>query len=220
MFSFFIKYLVVILGLILLVGCKYQVKPDFNNNIKTIAVLPVINVSNDVLEPILLQRSISDSLKKSFYSVEDVKKINLFLKNEYSISLGKQLVDVTTKELAEKLNVDGLVYVYLINAEIVGMSKKNYRFGVKFFNKSGTQIYGKGVAIRNNISKGGLSNLVNLVSNASDELSEDSISTLPMSTAPNNEMPGLNTWINQKKDDYKYQKFINEFSRLYCLHCF
>lgn len=78
--------------------------------VKTIAVLPMLNNTNDVEGPEKLRQAFAEKLQKKGYRVKPMPETNQVLKDEFGITLGKQLDLTNPVELGKKLGVDALVY--------------------------------------------------------------------------------------------------------------
>jgi hypothetical protein len=81
-----------------------------SNPIKTVAVLPVINHTNDVEAPDKIRQEFEKELSYFGYNSKPLAEVNQILKNEFGITLGKQLDLTNPVELGKKLGVDAVIY--------------------------------------------------------------------------------------------------------------
>lgn len=94
-------------------GCA-PVKPrmiyNTSNPIKTVAVLPVLNHTNDVEAPEKVRKQFEGELAYWGYKSKPLAEVNRTLKDELGITLGKQLDLTNPVELGQKLGVDAVIY--------------------------------------------------------------------------------------------------------------
>lgn len=102
------------IGLMLFsIGCvpmKPRVTYNPSNPIKSIAVLPVLNHTNDVDAPEKFRDVFEKELVYMGYRSKPLPEVNRILKDELGITLGKQLDMTNPVELGQKLGVDALIY--------------------------------------------------------------------------------------------------------------
>lgn len=102
------------LGLMLFaIGCvpmKPRVTYNPTNPIKSIAVLPVLNHTNDVEAPEKFRQAFEKELVDLGYRSKPLPEVNRILKDELGITLGKQLDLTNPVELGQKLGVDAVIY--------------------------------------------------------------------------------------------------------------
>jgi len=180
------------------VGCAGPrvIPTNPGNPIRTVAILPVLNNSDDVNAPVRVREEFYNRLGKYHYTVQPLKETNDILNLQMGITMGKQLDMATAKQIGEKLGVDGVFYGYLLNFDEVTVGVVNtykVRMGWKLVNtKTGEISWGKGVGARRTQSIGGLAGL------SSSEA--ESVGALPGSENPMGEMPGLDRWIPMKNE--------------------
>ncbi|MEK7851284.1 MAG: GNA1162 family protein [Deltaproteobacteria bacterium] len=95
------------------VGCapmKPRVVYNTSNPIKTVAVLPVLNHTNDVEAPENIRKKFEGELAYWGYKSKPLAEVNKTLKDELGITLGKQLDLTNPVELGQKLGVDAVIY--------------------------------------------------------------------------------------------------------------
>ncbi len=114
-FSFF-----VILPLLLLYGCgathgPYYISPNPYSSIRTIAVMPMYNITNDVGGAAMVRRQVAGELTYRHYTVMPIKESDRLLREKMGLTLGGQLEYTTPQAVAKALGVDALLYGYLLN---------------------------------------------------------------------------------------------------------
>ncbi len=163
-----------------------------SNPIRSVAILPMLNNSDDVNAPTRVREAFYNRLSRYHYNVQALKETNDILNLQMGITLGRQLDLATAQQIGEALGVDGVFYGYLLNFDAVTTGVANtykVRMGWKLVNtKTGNMSWGKGVGVRSSQSIGGLAGL------GSNEAEE--VGPLPGSVNPMKEMPGLGRWIS------------------------
>lgn len=112
-----LKISAVLLMLMTLSACaSVKVTPDFLNPIKTVAVLPVYNATTDKDGPTTMRDMITYRLRQYQYTVKNEGRVDDDL---VGVPAGT-LMDLShAKELGKRLGVDGLLYGYLLNYDVV-----------------------------------------------------------------------------------------------------
>lgn len=87
-----------------------QIAPDTANPIKTVAVLPLVNQTNDVEAPGYVREELIRRLQAMQYRVQPARETDQILRDRMGITLGRQLDMATAQQLGVSLGVDGLVY--------------------------------------------------------------------------------------------------------------
>jgi hypothetical protein len=87
-----------------------RIAPDRANPIKTVAVLPLINNTNDVEAPGYVRDELVLRLLAMQYVVKPVLQSDQILRDQLGITLGRQLDMATVQQLGDALGVDGLMY--------------------------------------------------------------------------------------------------------------
>lgn len=136
-------------------GCalpRHYVQPDPANPIKTVAVLPMANHTNDVEGPETVREIFAKKLTERCYIFKPIQEVNQILKDEMGITLGSQLDMTNPQELGKKLGVDGVIYGDLYNFEekITGvLNIRRARAGFKLIDaKTGQVMWGKGQGVK------------------------------------------------------------------------
>jgi len=107
------KLLVVISILAIIGGCTLPMpKPsgDPGNPIRRLAVLPLVNNTNDVDAPEMVRERLIKALEANLYNVQPLEETNQILRDQMGITLGGQLEMAEIKVLADTLGVEGLLY--------------------------------------------------------------------------------------------------------------
>ncbi len=181
--------------MLFLAGCATgprTIPANPGNPIRTVAILPMLNNSDDVNAPTRVREAFHSHLVNYHYNVQALKETNDILNLQMGITMGKQLDMATAQQIGEKLGVDGVFYGYLLNFDEITTGVVNtykVRMGWKLVDtKTGNISWGRGVGVRRSQSIGGVAGL------ASDEAEQ--VRSLPGSENPMQEMPGLNKWIS------------------------
>ena len=136
-------------------GCalpRHYVQPNPANPIKTVAVLPMANHTNDVEGPETVREIFANKLTERCYIFKPIQEVNQILKDEMGITLGSQLDMTNPQELGKMLGVDGVVYGDLYNFEekTTGvLNIRRARAGFKLIDaKTGQVMWGKGQGVK------------------------------------------------------------------------
>lgn len=191
------KWLLLIITLMWLAGCatpqSLVVPSNPSNPIKRVAILPMLDNSDDVEAVNRIREDFYNRLGRYHYDIQPLAETNELLNFQMGITMGKQYDMATPQEIGKTLGVDGVFYGYLLDFEDVTVGVSNIysvRMGWKLVDtKTGKITWGKGVAVRRTESVGGVAALGDLA--AANE-----VDPLPGSSDPMNEMPGLNKWIS------------------------
>ena len=177
------------------VGCAVGprvIPTNPGNPIRSVAILPMLNDSDDVDAPTRVREAFYNRLSRYHYNIQALKETNDILNLQMGITMGRQLDLATAQQIGEKLGVDGVFYGFLLNFDEVTTGVANtysVRMGWKLVNtKTGDISWGKGVGVTSSQSIGGLAGL------ASSEA--DEVGPRPGSVNPMKEMPGLDKWIS------------------------
>lgn len=100
-----------------------RIVPDASNPIRTVAVLPLVNQTNDVEAPDYVREEMILRLQAMQYRVQPAPQTDQLLRDRMGITLGRQTELTTSRELARVLGVDGLMYGVLddFNTTIAGV---------------------------------------------------------------------------------------------------
>jgi hypothetical protein len=136
------------------------VVPNTASPFKSIAVLPVVNNSIDVLGPAAVQVALyQEALHYHFPMVKPVPETNQILKDQMSLTLGSQLDMATPQKLGEALGVDAVMYVSLedFSQKITGIyNVKRVRVRAKLVNcKTGEVLWKNGIGVKQALTAGG-----------------------------------------------------------------
>jgi len=197
---------VVLLATSLLAACSTlpDRKPNLSNPIRTIAVLPLVNNTNDVEGPFVVRTLLASRLGGYFYSVKPLEETDAILANGMGITLGSQLDMVTTAQLCEKLAADALLYGSLedFSQKITGIyNNKRVRLRVKIDScKTNSTVWKNGVGVKrdaragDNLLKsvpivGNAITVTGAVSSVVSSISDKSDAALPAFRAENVDAP-------------------------------
>lgn len=124
-----------------------RVKPNY-----TVAVLPIYNDTNDIDGPVLVRKVFNEKIQR-YYKTIPLKDVDRLLRDQMGITLGGQLEMTTPQKLGEVLDVDGVIYGYLLNFDdikTVVLNVRRVRAGFKMVDvKSGRIIWAGGEGVRN-----------------------------------------------------------------------
>ena len=127
-------------------------KPNPANQIRTVAVLPMTNNTNDVDGPFVVRTLLAARLEGYFYNVKSLEETDLILKDQMGVTLGSQLDMATTAQLCEKLGTDAIILGSLedFSQKITGIyNNKRVRLRVKMDScKSGGTIWKNGIGVK------------------------------------------------------------------------
>ncbi len=100
-----------------------RIAPNAANPIRTVAVLPLVNQTNDVEGPDYVREEMILRLQALHYAVQPAAQTDQLLRDRMGITLGRQLDLATTRQLADALGADGLMYGVLddFNTTIAGV---------------------------------------------------------------------------------------------------
>lgn len=167
-------------ALILITSCATMptMSADPSNPIKSIAVLPLANNTNDVDGPQHVREKLIERIVKRRYSVMPMEEIDRRLRDQLGITLGGQLEDATVEQLKDVLQVDGLVYGTLMDyGEITTGAYNVKKVRAKFklvCASSGTTIWEKGLGVRSELRMDGdAGTATNAVANIADSKCND-----------------------------------------------
>jgi hypothetical protein len=102
--------LIVILLLVACVPVQPIIPANPSNPIRTVAVLPFVNNTNDVDGPTYVRTLFAAELGRHQYVVKPQAEVDQILKDQMSVTLGKQLDMATPRQLGETLGVDGVIF--------------------------------------------------------------------------------------------------------------
>lgn len=127
-----------------------------SNPIRTVAVLPFVNNTNDVEAPAYVREQFLKELGRHQYVVKPAAEVDQVLKDQLGITLGAQLDLTDPKQLGETLGVDGVFYGSLdeFNHKITGIyNVKRVRLRTKLVNcKTGETVWKNGIGVKTVLS--------------------------------------------------------------------
>lgn len=164
-------WLVCWLGLTACAGLSH-VAPNPSNPIKTIAVLPFVNNSNNVDAPAYVREQLTKELASHQYRIKPLAETDQVLKDQMGVTLGAQLDMTNPQKLGETLGVDGVLIGSLdeFNHKITGIyNAKRVRFRVKLVNcKTGQAVWKNGIGVKSVLSAGKAGAAASVIGSAQD----------------------------------------------------
>ncbi|MBI5235453.1 MAG: DUF799 family lipoprotein [Deltaproteobacteria bacterium] len=187
--------LVPLLCVAFVVSCAPVIKtrPNPSNPVRTIAVLPMYNATNDVDGPQMIRRMTFESIEGLHYDAMPLGELDVKLSDSFGVTIGSQLDLLDPIALGDGLGVDALLYGYLLDFDTVttGLyNVKKVRAGFKLIDaKTGRLIWANGRGVRSEvISEGAAGRAVATLAAPSNNL--DDFKTIKGIEA----IPGLNEW--------------------------
>ena len=156
------KLLVVLSVIALITACAMPMpKPsgDPGNPIKRLAVLPLVNNTNDVDAPEFVRERLVEALEARFYNVQPLEETNQILRDQMGISLGGQLEMADKQEMARILGVEGLFFGDLMDFHetttgVYNSRNVRGRFRIVYA-ANDTILWQDGIGVRSQDSHGG-----------------------------------------------------------------
>jgi hypothetical protein len=152
-----LSIIALLLNVLTLSACTTMpvMKPNPANPIRTIAVLPLVNNTNDVDGPFVVRTLLAARLGGYFYSVKPLEETDSILRDQMGVTLGSQLDMATTTQLCEKLRTDGIVHGSLedFSQKITGAyNNKRVRLRIMLDNcKTGATAWKNGVGVKREV---------------------------------------------------------------------
>lgn len=158
------------------------VVPNPSSTIKEVAVLPVVNNTNDVDAPAAVREWLASEIEGHFYDVQSVKKTDRLLKEQASLTLGSQLNLIEPKKLCELLKVSGLLYGSLeeFTLKVTGVyNVGRVRVRAKLVEcQTGQTVWKNGIGVKRILYAGTIGALASIGSMASDKGAGDELPPL------------------------------------------
>lgn len=88
-------------------------QPDLTNPIRTVAILPFSNMSNNVDAPRLIRTALSKKLSAKFYHVVPNEEVDQVMVDQLGVTLGEQLAEVDFAEIKSRLPADGYIFGHI-----------------------------------------------------------------------------------------------------------
>lgn len=165
---------------------------DPSNPIKSIAVLPLANNTNDVDGPQDVREKLIEKLVKRRYSVMPAEEVDQRLRDRLGITLGGQLEDATVAQLKDLLGVDGLVYGTLMDYGVLttgayNVSKVRAKFKLVDA-ASGATLWKNGLGVRSELRMEGDAGIAaNALANISDSTDDKEAPWVTISNLSSNQ---------------------------------
>ena len=156
------KLLVFMSVIALVAGCTLPMpKPSGNpgNPIKRLAILPLVNNTNDVDAPEIVRERLAEALAGRMYNVQPLEETDQILRDQMGITLGGQLEMADNREMAQILGVEGLLFGDLMDFHetTTGVyNSRNVRARFRIVNASNDGVFWQnGLGVRSQDSHGG-----------------------------------------------------------------
>lgn len=150
-----------------------------NNPIRTVAVLPMVNQTNDVEAPQYVRTEFDKKMPENFYANKPIKDIDQLLRDQMGITLGAQLDMTTPQKLGELLGVDGVIYGTLMNfdTQTTGVyNVRRVRAKFKLVNtRTGETVWQNGIGIKSETTAGGIGSALSLASGIKEAVQKEEI---------------------------------------------
>jgi len=172
-----LKKIFLLLLLTALFSCASAPKPDISNTLRTIAILPFGNDSNNIDAPNIVRQHLKKKLKAKFYKVLSLKKVDQILLDELGITLGEQLKEVDFSEIRAKVNADGFVFghVTYFDQTITGVLNTN-RVSARMNlirASNDKEVWKSNIGIKSDESVGGIGAIASIAGSISDANDDD-----------------------------------------------
>jgi hypothetical protein len=156
------KLLVFMSVIALIAGCVVPMpKPsgDPGNPIRRLAILPLVNNTNDVDAPEFVRERLVEALAARMYNVQPLEETNQILRDQMGITLGGQLEMADNQEMAQILGVEGLLFGDLMDFHetTTGVyNSRNVRARFRIVNAANDGVFWQnGIGVRSQDSHGG-----------------------------------------------------------------
>ena len=155
-------------------------KPDLTNPIRTVAILPFANESNNIDAPKQIRDLLRKKLQAKFYKVLPLEDVDQVLLDELGITLGEQLSEVELADLKAKVTADAFIYGNITHYDqtMAGVINTNrVRAEMNMLQISNDMDFWKsGIGIKSESRSGGVfGSLASLASAVSDNSGDDPI---------------------------------------------
>lgn len=189
-----------ILCMLTLSGCVTAIPErtvDKANSIKTVAVLPLINNTNNVDGPAKMQVGFTAGMYERYYDVLEPDEVNQKLKDQMGLTLGAQLDMAKPDLLCKTLGVDGLLYGSLdeyLGKPMGVYTVKRVRARTKLVDcKSGSTVWKGGAGGKSQESTGGnIGAMVGAIGSIGSAISDATEGELPPLLGEKIEAPWFN----------------------------
>ena len=88
---------------------RSQLQPDLSNPVRTVAIMPFANESNNIDAPSDLRKLLGTKFTSKFYKVMPTDKIDLVLLDEFGITLGEHIGDIDFTKIKSKIVADAYI---------------------------------------------------------------------------------------------------------------
>jgi hypothetical protein len=113
----YLKVMLIVMLVSFLSACAaLRPQPDPTNPIRSVAILPMTNNTNDVEGPNFVRKTLAEHLGKyKFYRVKPIEEVDQLLRDRMGVTLGGQLDSAKVEDLKKLLGVEGLIYGTLMD---------------------------------------------------------------------------------------------------------
>ncbi|MDF0665939.1 MAG: DUF799 family lipoprotein [Nitrospira sp.] len=144
--------LFVCLALTACMSVPTTVTPNTSNPIRHVAILPLLNNTNDVEGASYVRTRLAEEVGRLAYDVKPIPDTDELLRDQMGITIGTQLDMPTAQQLGEVLGVDGVMYSSLedFSHDVYGVTNiKTVRVRAKLVNcKNGEVVWSDGFGVK------------------------------------------------------------------------
>lgn len=172
-------------------------QPDLSNPIRTVAILPFENGSNNIDAPNKLRELFKSKFGLKFYKVLAIEEVDQILLDDFGITLGEHFEDVDFEEIKAKIGADAYVFGNITHFDqtIAGIINiKRVRAEMKMMQASNNEIVWNvsKMGIKSEAGSGdGLGALASLASDISDAAEEGDINWIKIKKKNSDNEGGL-----------------------------
>jgi len=168
-------------------------KPDPTNPVRSVAILPMTNNTNDVEGPDFVRKTLAEHLERNkFYRVKPLEEVDQLLRDRMGATLGGQLDSAKVEDLKELLGVEGLIYGTLldygqITTGLINERKVSAKF--RMINTiDSTLFWENGIGVKSQETTGGaLGGIASLASNIKDVKNDDGVKWVVLENEQSND---------------------------------
>lgn len=154
-----IGQVLVALSLTACLNLPSNVAPNASSPIREVAILPLLNNTNDVAGAEYVRTKLAEEVARHAYAVKPLAETDVLLRDQMGITIGTQLDMATPQLFGETLGVDGVMYASLedFSHNVYGVTNnKTVRIRAKLVEcKSGEVIWSDGIGVKNTSGVGG-----------------------------------------------------------------
>ncbi|MBI5886454.1 MAG: DUF799 family lipoprotein [Deltaproteobacteria bacterium] len=187
--------LICVMASVLSACAAFKGNPDEARFVRTVAVLPVYNATNDVDGPQMVREQAIERMRKARYRNLPLADVDRILADRMGITLGAQLDLTTPQAIGAELGVDYLLYGYLLDFNTITTGVYNVnkvRAGFKLVDvKTGAVVWSRAAGVKSEIhSAGEIGAGIAALSQVTDRSDDEISSAIPGLAG----VPGLSDW--------------------------